>query len=174
MTNLLLERLLRYACFTFLAVMLVLVLTACGPGGGGTGTGPIQAFSTASVGADGTADPAGGPIAPPGTGTGTVTGTGGSGDGCGRLDLQLEAGRIDLVATCGSFAFVGGWAADPSHQIVVSGVLKLSGAVDGVPATLLLQFAGAPEVSQTVTVTVLDAAGRALLGPALLGRSNQR
>lgn len=168
MTNLLLERLLRYACFTFLAVMLVLVLTACGPGGGGTGTGPIQAFSTASVGTGGIADPAGGPITSPGSVTGD------SGDSCGRLDLQLEAGRIDLVAACGSFAFVGGWAADPSHQIAVSGVLKLSGAVDGVPATLLLQFAGAPEVSQTVTVTVLDAAGRALLGPALLGRSNQR
>jgi len=163
MTNLLLERLLRYACFTFLAVMLVLVVTACGPGGGGTGTGPLMSFTSASASSG---------VPPPATPSG---GTAGNGDGntisaCGRFDLRFEEGRVDLVANCGSFVFVGSWAADPSQRVVLPGVLKLSGAAEGVPATLLLQFSGEPEVSQIVTATLVDETGRTLAGPGVLGR----
>jgi hypothetical protein len=159
MTNLLLERLLRYACFTFLAVMLVLVVTACGPGGGGTGTGPLMSFTSASASSG---------VPPPTTPSGSGDGNGIS--ACGRFDLRLEEGRVDLVASCGSFVFVGGWAADPSQRVVLPGVLKLSGAVEGVPATLLLQFSGEPEISQIVTATLVDETGRTLAGPGVLGR----
>ena len=165
MTNLLLERLLRCACFTFLAVMLVLVVSACGPGGGGTGTGPIQSFSTTSVTMGGS--DAGVPPNPP---TGGTAG-GAPGAVCGRLDLQLEEGRVRLVTECGSFLFVGGWVVDPSNQVALAGVFENPGAGISIPATLLLQFGGAPESSPSVAVTLSDANGNLLAGPAVLGRS---
>lgn len=162
MTNLLLERLLRYACFTFLAVMLVLVVTACGPGGGGTGTGPLS-FTSGGTSSS---------VPSPATPSGGVVGAGDGISACGRFDLHLEQGRVDLVAACGSFAFVGGWAADAGHQVVLPGALKLSGAADAVPATLLLQFNGTPEASPAVTATILDEGGRTLAGPGVLERAD--
>ena len=166
MTNLLLERLLRCACFTFLAVMLVLVVSACGPGGGGTGTGPTLSFSTTSVvtGADG------GVQVPPNPPTGGTAG-GAPGGVCGRLDLQLEEGRVRLVTECGSFLFVGGWVVDSSNQVALSGVFENPGAGTSIPATLLLQFGGAPESSPSVAATLSDANGNLLAGPVVLGRS---
>jgi hypothetical protein len=152
----LLERCLRICCFTFLGVLLVLVLAACGPGSGGTGTGPVQSFSSIASASGGA-----GPSPSPGGGS--------SIDGCGRLDLLLQEGRVELLSGCGNFVFVGGWAADAEGKLVLEGVLESPGPGGSVRATLSLQFNGAPE-SQSVTVTVTDEAGRVLAGPTLLGR----
>jgi hypothetical protein len=162
MTNLLLERLLRYACFTFLAVMLVLVVTACGPGGGGTGTGPIQTFSTLATPPLPTT-PSGGPI----TGPGSVTG---GASACGRIDLHMEEGRVELVTGCGSFVFVGGWTVDSRGQVELPGTVQPSAGGNAARATLLLQFSGAPETSPSVTVSLMDEAGQILVAPEVLGR----
>jgi hypothetical protein len=160
MTNLLLERLLRYACFTFLAVMLVLVVTACGPGGGGTGTGPVQTFSTFTTPPT---TPSGGPITDPGTVTGGAA-------ACGRIDLHVEEGRVELVTGCGNFVFVGGWTVDSRGQVELAGTVQPTAGGNAVRATLLLQFNGAPETSQSVTVSLMDEAGQILVAPEVLGR----
>jgi hypothetical protein len=130
-------------------------LAACGPGSGGTGTGPVQSFSSVA-----STSGSGGPSPSPG-GSDTT--------GCGRLDLLLQEGRVELLSSCGNFVFVGGWAADAEGKLVLEGVLESPGPGGSAAVTLRLQFNGAPE-SQSVAVTVTDAAGRVLIGPTLLVR----
>jgi hypothetical protein len=175
MTNLLLERLLRGACFTFLAVMLVLVLAACGPGGGGTGTGPTASYSNRTTPTTGAGSPGGGLD---GGSVGGVSGDGGmappaggvAGVACGPVDLRFGDGRVELVTGCGSFVFAGDWAADVDQQVVLPGTLRTA-AGTAIPATLRMQFSGPPETSLSVTVTVTDEAGHALVGPEVLART---
>lgn len=160
MTNLLLlERFLRFACFTFIGVLFVLV--ACGPGGGGTGTGPMAFTSAGTTVNVGTGTASGGPIVVDGA----------AAEACGRLDLQLEEGRVELAsASCGHWVFNGPWAADASHKALLSGLIE-SPAGGAVPATLLLEFSGTPETTSFVTVTLTNEAGIRLLGPQVLGRA---
>ena len=174
MTKLLLERLLRICCFTFLGVLVVLVLTACGPGGGGTGTGPTSYSSTVSV-AGGVGGGSGGvtPNPPPGGG-GTVPNPPLPGDctgACAEMDLHVQEGRVELVTGCGRFVFVGGWEVDANGLAVLPGMLESQSAGTAVAVTLRLQFGGTPEIRPSVTVTVVDAAGHILLGPKVLGQA---
>lgn len=158
MTRLLLiERFLRICCFTLLGVLLVLVLTACGPGSGGTGTGPISftnvsSGSTSDGGASEVPSPAPGPLG-----------------SCGRVDLQLQEGRVEVVTRCGSFVFVGDWGVGPDGQVALPGTLE-NPSVGSIRAVLRMQFSGTPEDSSSVIVTVTDEAGQVLVGPEVLGR----
>ena len=176
MTKLLLERLLRICCFTFLGVLVVLVLTACGPGGGGTGTGPSTYSSTVSVTGGGGAGGGGSiPNPPPGGGgggtipnqplPGTCTGA------CAEMDLHVQEGRVELVTGCGRFVFAGGWEVDADGLAVLPGVLESQSTGTTVAVTLRLQFSGTPEIRPSVTVTVIDSAGHTLIGPKVLGQT---
>ncbi len=161
MTNLLLERVLRISCFTFIGVLLVLVLTACGPGSGGTGTGPTSYSSTASVtgGSDGI--PVGG--APPASPPLCIV-------DCTQIDLRLDDGSVELVTACGRFAFAGAWEMDANGMAVLPGSLQSHTGGTAVSATLQLQFSGTPEIRPSVTVTVIGPAGQVLIGPRALGQ----
>ena len=157
---LLLERFLRVCCFTVLGFLLVLVLTACGPGSGGTGTGPTSFTSASPVSApDGGGDavgipsPAQGPLGP-----------------CGRVDLQIQEGRVEVITACGSFTFVGAWGVGPDAQVLLPGTLENAAAGVSIRAVLRLKFSGTPESSSWVIVTVTDEAGQTLVGPQVLGQ----
>jgi hypothetical protein len=162
MTKLLLERVLRVSCFTFIGVLLVLVLTACGPGSGGTGTGPTSYSSTASV-TGGSSDgiPPGGaqPGSPP-----QCTAD------CTQIDLRLDDGSVELVTGCSRFAFAGAWEIDPNGMAVLPGSLQSHAGGAAVDATLRLQFNGTPEFRPSVTATVIGPAGQVLIGPRALGQ----
>lgn len=165
MTKLLLERVLRVSCFTFIGVLLILVLTACGPGSGGTGTGPTSYSSTASV-TGGSSDgiPPGGaqPGSPPGSGQCTAD--------CAQIDLRLDEGSVELVTGCGRFVFAGAWEIDVNGMAVLPGSLQSHTGGPAVNATLRLQFSGTPESRPSVTVTVIGPAGEVLVGPRALGQ----
>ncbi|HSV51519.1 MAG TPA: hypothetical protein VLJ57_05340 [Burkholderiaceae bacterium] len=156
---LLLERFLRICCFTLLGALLVLVLTACGPGSGGTGTGPTS-FTSASSGST----PGGGAAGSPRP---TIPGPLGP---CGRVDLQIQEGRVEVVTRCGNLAFVGAWGAGPDGQVVLPGTLENPSAGISIRAVLRLQFPGTPEASSSVIVTITDEAGQVLVGPEELER----
>jgi hypothetical protein len=160
MTNLPLEHFVPG--FRGLLAALLLALAACGPGSGGTGTGPIASFS--SVSSSG-AVAGGAPSSPddvlqPGICVGS----------CGRVDLLLQSDRVEVVADCGRFVFVGLWEPDANGQVELPGTLEIPTGGDGAPASLRLQFSGQPQSSPAVTVTLSTPDGQAVLGPELLGR----
>lgn len=137
-----------------LAILAVLfVLAACGPGGGGTGTGPIAAFSPSFFSA-----------------TSTLTSAVGAPAGASaRVDLQLQSTSVELTTDCGRFVFTGDWTANAGSTVVLPG--RFETATSATVASLRLQFSEGVSDSRQVTVTVLDASGRVLVGPVTLNRS---
>lgn len=167
MTNLLREHC-AAACRLLCAALLV-ALSACGPGSGGTGTGPIASYSSARTSTDGTL-----PDPVPGTGAGHPAPLppppAGCPADCGRIDLQLQDDKVELTANCARFVFIGGWETDASGQALLPGTLEVPATGASAPASLRLQFSGAPQTSQALTVTLVDNAGRTVLGPELLSQ----
>jgi hypothetical protein len=155
-----LRRLLQFA----LAAWLV-TLGGCGPGTGGTGTGP-QGSSTFIVG------PTLG-MAPPMV-IGPVAGVLRSdcGSACPPAVLQLDPLAVELKSQCVRFFRQGEWAVDGIHA-ELQGTLETtrSSGVQVGAGTLRLQFTTDPDASPIVAVTLLDDAGRTVLGPQVLQRA---
>ena len=147
-----------------LAAWLV-VLGGCGPGTGGTGTGP-QGSSTFIVGPTLA-------MAPP-----MVIGPVASalrsdcGSACPPAVLQLDPLAVELKSQCLRFFRLGEWSVDGIHA-ELQGTLETirSSGVQTGPATLRLQFTTEPDASPIVAVTLLDEAGRTVLGPQVLQRA---
>jgi hypothetical protein len=150
-TNPLLDPLLRRLA----ALLLSALLAACGPGTGGTGTGP-DAMVFSSGQASTTQPPAGATCAA----------------ACPAVQLRLEPALVELATACLRFSATTAWNVDASHRAVVAGTVQ--GTVSGspMPATVRLQFDADPQASTQVTVTLLDAEGRALVGPVILPRDD--
>lgn len=152
MTSNLIERGARWWRLALLAVLTS--LAACGPGTGGTGTGPISfGFSGSS----------GGAVFAPSAGAA----------GCDRIcqvNLLLEDQRVELESSCLRFVRTGSWKVDDNGLLVLQGTVArvTSKGTVSAPGTLRLQFSGPTAASSQVTLTLLDDAGGALLGPLLL------
>lgn len=129
-------------------LVLVAALVACGPGTGGTGTGPIQGTLGFSGGAGSTLLPTPGDA----------------------VSLRLEAGRVELLAGCRRFLFIGAWEVGAGGEAILEGALETTtaGGTGSVPATLQLQFSEKEAASARVTVVVTGAGGAALVGPLTL------
>ena len=153
----------RVTCRFLCAAALLLALAACGPGSGGTGTGPIAVYTslTTSVGAGGSSS------VPPVVNPAPADGCTGA---CGRIDLQLQEGRVEAAADCGRFVFIGNWEADANGLAVLPGTMESLSGGGAAPATLSLQFSGASP-NRTVVVTLLDSAGAVVVGPEMLAQA---
>ncbi len=168
-----LPRLLR----TLPVAWLLLGLIGCGPGVGGTGTGAVPdpaAFgaSPASVctapfapalqcpagaGAPGTADAL--------QGTAMVRfadiATG------GNVSASIDGNVVQFGARCRALEFTGSWGVAAGDGRFF-GNLALGSGIPLLPATLVVGIAGTTGLD--LQVTLLDAAGGALLGPVTLQR----
>jgi hypothetical protein len=89
---------------------------------------------------------------------------------CGRLDLRLEEGRVELVTACGTFVFTGPWEADERGRVELPGQLANPMTGSSIPALLKLQFFGAPEASTELTVMVTEPAGALLVPTSVLSK----
>jgi len=157
-TNLLPEALRRLPGLLLAACLLA--LAGCGPGTGGTGTGPESTFAV-------------GPSAMPGsTGPGTGTLRSDCGSECPSAVLQLDAAVVELRAQCLRFVHTGPWTAEGAYASL-PGTLQVTAAGEtrSGSATLQLQFTTDPAASPIVAVTLLDEAGRTVLGPQVLKRA---
>jgi hypothetical protein len=144
-------------CRTWLAAALLGALAACGPGTGGTGTGPISFSGTLSGAAAGSA------TALPGVVCRTS---------CDAVSLALDEQRVELVAACRRFVYFGSWSVNAGGELVLDGSVEttVSGGTASAPGKLRVQFADKDTASQEATVTLTDAAGVILAGPAVLTR----
>lgn len=138
-----------------LCLCLLLALGACGPGTGGTGTGPV----TLRYGGG-----ASGAVFAPAPSVCAVA-------ACERVDLRLDASGVELETGCARFVHTGAWTVDDAGLLVLAGALETTSreGVTSAPATLRLQFSGAELPDANVTVLLLDAGGRAVLGSFTLG-----
>jgi hypothetical protein len=124
-------------------------LTGCGPGSGGTGTGAPEMFSAPAIAGSG----------------GT---TGGSGTGQPDAQLDISATTIELRARCGQIVF-DAQAVNLAPDANIAGTVTSAGTTS--PASLHLQFDAQPGSSTQVTITLVDASGRIILGPIVMQRS---
>jgi hypothetical protein len=136
------------------AVSVLLALAACGPGTGGTGTGPITGVFN---------------YAGPGFSTGAPCA-----QDCPGVTLQLESDRVEFIAACQRFIYIGPWGLDEQGVAVLEGTLETTEVVNGQPQTtrqpavMRLQFSEATADSREVALTVRDATGANLLAPVTL------
>jgi hypothetical protein len=146
------------------AASALLGLAACSPGTGGTGTGPIV----------GTLSYVGGKPAPTfslGPAPSALCG-----DNCASVALVLEPERVELIASCQRFVYVGAWTTNAEGLTVLYGVLQTTTFVGKEPSTatepaiLRLQFSEGQADSRKVSLAVRNAAGNDLLRPLDLER----
>lgn len=159
------ESLVRRGVWLLAGAALALLLTACGPGTGGTGTGPVAGV-TIPVGTTVRFAAAG-----PSFSTSPSSCVGGA---CTLQTISLEAERIELRAGCLRYVRTGAWNIDESHLAVTRGQVETStlAGVTRTDATLRLQFDGPWDTARTLTVTLTDDAGRVLVAPTPLSRTD--
>ena len=136
---------------------LFVLMAGCGPGTGGTGTGPGATHSFAGPAPSGTA-------LPPATAC-----TAGA---CAEVMLRVDSASVDLVAPCLRFIADTGVASQELRQIELSGRIERNGTDASLASRGSLRIVAAQELgaAEEVTVTLVDAQGVAVLGPAQLRR----
>jgi hypothetical protein len=151
-----LRRLVLMACLA--------ALVGCGPGTGGTGTGPGGSFIVGPAGG-GTTVVAGSPLVI-GPRSACIR-------DCGTTRLKLETASVTLSSSCLRFTRADTWSMDDQRVAVVGGTLEITSSTGTrtVHGTLRLAFGPESEAVTTVTVTLLDDAGGAVLGPLSMVRS---
>jgi hypothetical protein len=151
---------------------LTLLLVACGPGTGGTGTGPIAEapISTTAPGTYSgifTAAPSSQPV------TTTVCVNGCTSTlAAPAVNLQVQTDSIQVSSPCFTFTYAGLWSQGADGNVTVQGSYtqqsaQSSSGTTSQPATLTLRFSAN---SDSVEISIKDAAGQTLLQPVTLQR----